>query len=138
MTEKKKFSAIESWRTCRAAIPDGVPDASANSEEITDEIGTPDFLSAYNFLDSRGLNRYVEYIVNFSIQHPILYLLWYKWWFAYSMPKDMRKCLPNCVKQRRQQIGDRFWLEFAKHNPTLFLLLSVLCSVFQFTIRRGH
>ena len=138
MTEKKKFGAIASWFERHAERDDAsMPPLTTYNVPIS-EIGSPDLSAAYNFLDLRGVNRYVEYIVDFSIRKPILYFLWYKWWFAYSMPKEMRKCLPNWIKQRRQQIGGRFWFEFAKHNPTLFLLLLGLYSVFQFTVRRGE
>jgi len=126
----KKYSHIERWMQDCKDNPDlawqlsSGPPVVMNNESV-------DLSSAYELLDCRGVAKYVEYIVLFSAKNPILYLLVYRWWLMFSVPKEMRKYLPGWIRQHRKRRLVPFWTDFAKYNPTLFLLWLTL----QFTLQ---
>ena len=99
------------------------------------ENGLPGLDAACAFLEQSHNIKYMRYMAEFSIRHPILYILWYKWWLMYSMPKEMRKHLPTVLRCERRRLRHPLWAEFAMHNPLLFLLWLIMYTSFQITVK---
>jgi len=81
---------------------------------------------------------YAKYMVDFSIRHPIMYFLFYRWWLFYSMRGESREQLTKWIKHWRTcypHVGHfrmSFWAAFALYHPVLVLLWIMFRSVLQF------
>ena len=117
----KKYSNIEQWMLHCKDHPD-LSRGVVTGQRVVMDNESVNLSSAYELLDCQGVARYVEYVVLFSAKNPILYLLVYRWWFTFSVPKEMRKHFPGWIRQHRKRRLVPFWMDFAKYNPTLFLL----------------
>ena len=93
----------------------------------------PNFSSAEKLFYRMHNIRYVDYMFDFCLRHPIMYMLFYRWWFIRSAPKEMQKYLPRLLRIRRRHGG--WWHEFAAYHPILFLLWLSLYLAFQVGVK---
>ena len=103
------------------------------SEEEHRGTPLPDFSSAESLFHRMQDVRYTQYMLDFCLRHPIMYMLFYRWWFIRSAPKVMRKYIPKLVCAQRKQCG--WWDKFALYHPVLFLLWLTFYAVFQVCVK---
>ena len=96
----------------------------------------PDLLSAYRlFVHGRDWS-YSRVIAEFRLRNPIMYFLWYRWWFYFSVPKELRGIvfrLSNVSKTYRTHAP--YWVAFMQYHPVLFLIWLVLYALFQLFVK---
>ena len=104
-----------------------------------DEI--PDLFSASRLWHRWTEGQYVLYLIDFQIRNPVMWYLFYRWWFFFSLPSEFRNCLPLAMRAKRRCLIGRYipfpyWTIFARHHPVLFLLWLVFYGIlFQFFVK---
>jgi len=101
--------------------------------ERTDAEQLPDLYSAVDLLNKMRDTRYTEYLFEFSLKHPVMWLLFYRWWFLFSTPKELRKYIPRLIRLKKPY--NLSWPTFAMHHPVLFFAWLLLYTPFQFFVK---
>ena len=76
---------------------------------------------------------FANYMKEFYIRYPILYFLWYRWWFLYSVPECSRSHVLEAMRTR--SMSSSASPDFVMCHPVLSLIWLVLCFGFQFFVK---
>jgi hypothetical protein len=72
------------------------------------------------------------------MKHLILWCLFYRWWFIYSLPKPTRPYFMPMIRGRRyfeRPYAGSFWANFMLYHPLLFLIIVAWRTLKQFTVK---
>ena len=66
---------------------------------------------------------YAKYMAKMSAQHPIMYLLLYRWWVPLLLRKGAHEHLYEEIEAQRSVYMQAFWLEFSSIHPVQYGIL---------------
>ena len=89
----------------------------------------------YGSFQTGCAGMFAYYMIEMSIRHPIIYILWYRWWTPTLLHEEERVDLDEWIKICRTRYFRPYWVEFSIHHPILYLLYFVVVFLFQRIIK---